>query len=60
MSKVWQFVKECRAELRKVVWPSRGDVAASVKVVVILTVIVAVALGLFDWAFTEAFRAVMR
>lgn len=60
MSKVLQFIRECRAEFRKVVWPSRSDVVLSVRVVVMLMILTAVVLGLFDWGFTEAFRAVMK
>jgi preprotein translocase subunit SecE len=48
MSKIVQFCKECIAELRKVVWPTREDVLASVKVVVVSTVIIAALLGLLD------------
>lgn len=60
MGKIVQFVKECKAELRKVVWPSREDVLASLKVVIISTLFTAVILGFMDFVFTEAFRAVMR
>lgn len=50
MSKIVQFFKECVAELRKVVWPTRDDVVSSVKVVVVSTIIVALLLGLLDAA----------
>ena len=48
MRKIVQFVKECYAELRKVVWPGRDDVISSVKVVIISTLIIAAVLGLVD------------
>lgn len=48
MAKIVQFVKECIAELRKVVWPTREAVISSVKVVVVSTIIVAVLLGFLD------------
>jgi preprotein translocase subunit SecE len=48
MNKIVQFFKECYAELRKVVWPSRDDVAGSVKVVIVSTVVFAFVLGLVD------------
>jgi preprotein translocase subunit SecE len=48
MRKLVQFVKESYAELRKVIWPGREDVISSVKVVLISTVLFAVALGLVD------------
>lgn len=60
MSKVMQFLRESKAELKKVVWPSREDVVSSVQVVIISTVLIAIVLGLLDFGFTEAFRAIMR
>jgi preprotein translocase subunit SecE len=48
MSKIVQFFKECVAELRKVVWPTKEDVVSSVKVVVVSTIIIACFLGLLD------------
>ena len=60
MSKVMQFLRESKAELKKVVWPSREDVISSVEVVIISTILIALILGLLDFGFTEAFRAIMR
>ena len=60
MSKIGQFFRESKAELKKVVWPSRDDVVSSIKVVIISTIVVAVILGLLDFAITEAFRAIMK
>ncbi|MFA6937319.1 MAG: preprotein translocase subunit SecE [Treponema sp.] len=58
MNKFFKFCKECGAELKKVVWPTRDDVLSSVKVVIISTVSVAIVLGLLDWLFTEGLRLV--
>ena len=60
MAKVIQFFKESRAELKKVVWPTRDDVVSSIKVVIISTIIVALILGLLDLGFSELFRIVMK
>lgn len=60
MAKVTQFIRESRAELKKVVWPTKEDVLSSIKVVIISTILVAVVLGLLDFGFTEAFRALMK
>ena len=60
MSKIRQVFNESKAELRKVVWPSRDDVVSSVKVVIVSTIIIAIVLGLLDFAFTEAFRFLMK
>jgi preprotein translocase subunit SecE len=48
VKKFIQFCKECVAELKKVVWPSRDDVISSVKVVIVSIVILAAILGLAD------------
>ncbi|MDE6773059.1 MAG: preprotein translocase subunit SecE [Treponemataceae bacterium] len=58
MAKVMGFFKECGAELRKVVWPTRDDVVSSVKVVIISTIIIAVILGALDLLFTTGVRLV--
>ena len=60
MAKIFQFFKESRAELKKVVWPTRDDVVSSIKVVIISTILVAVILGLLDLGFTELFRILMK
>ena len=53
MSKIGQFFRESKAELKKVVWPSRDDVVSSIKVVIISTIVVAVILGLLDFALQK-------
>ena len=56
MKKIIQFVKECYAELRKVVWPGKDDVVSSVKIVIVSTVIVAAILGLIDFVLLLGIR----
>ena len=60
MAKVIQFFKESKAELRRVVWPTKDDVISSIKVVIISTILVALILGLLDLGFTELFRILMK
>lgn len=60
MAKVVQFIKESKAELRKVVWPTKEDVFSSIKVVIISTIVVAVILGALDLGFSELFRLIMK
>ncbi len=60
MAKIFQFFKESRAELKKVVWPTKADVLSSIKVVIISTIVVAVLLGLLDLGFSELFRLILR
>ena len=49
MKKAIQFFKESYAELKKVIWPSRAEVAASTKVVLISVAVMAAALWLVDF-----------
>lgn len=60
MAKVVQFIKESKAELKKVVWPTKEDVFSSIKVVIISTIVVAVILGALDLGFSELFRLIMK
>ena len=56
MAKIFGFFKECGAELRKVVWPTRDDVVSSVKVVIVSTVIIAAILGILDIVFSYGMK----
>ncbi len=49
MKKIVQFFKDSYAELKRVVWPTREDVASSTKVVIISVVIFAAVLGIVDF-----------
>lgn len=49
MKKILNFFKESHSELKKVIWPSRTDVASSTKVVIVSTLIFAAVLGLVDF-----------
>jgi preprotein translocase subunit SecE len=49
MKKVVQFFRDSYAELKKVVWPSREEVASSTKVVLISVLIFAAVLGIVDF-----------
>jgi preprotein translocase subunit SecE len=49
MNKIIRFLKESYAELRKVTWPSRDEVIASTRVVLVSVILIALALGLADF-----------
>ena len=49
MKRVLQFFSESYAELKKVVWPSREEVAASTRVVIVSVVAIALVLGVVDF-----------
>lgn len=49
MKRILQFFSESYAELKKVVWPSREDVASSTRVVIVSVVLFALVLGVVDF-----------
>jgi preprotein translocase subunit SecE len=49
MKKIITFFQESFGELKKVTWPSREEVTASTKVVLVSTLIIAIALGIVDY-----------
>ena len=49
MKRFVNFVKDCVAEMKKVVWPSRDEVAISTRVVLVSTVLFAIVLGIVDF-----------
>lgn len=54
-----QFLKEVRAELFKVTWPTRPMVIKLTAVVIGVSVLVAVYLGALDYAFTKIMELVL-
>ena len=51
MNKLWTFVKEARAELRKVNWPTREQTIKFTGVVIGMSLAVAIFLGSLDYLF---------
>ena len=51
MSKISEYVKETKAELKHVIWPTRKQTLYFTIVVIILSVLVAYFLGIFDFIF---------
>ncbi len=55
MGKILSFIKEAKAELKRVTWPGRQQVWYSTLIVIAFTLIVAAYLGLVDLALTGVF-----
>ena len=49
MKRVVQFFKDSVAELKRVVWPSREEVASNTRVVLVSITLFAIALGVVDF-----------
>jgi preprotein translocase subunit SecE len=56
---IQQFLKESRAELKKVTWPTPRQAIASTSVVIVLVVIVSLVLGFVDFGLAKIIRLVL-
>ena len=54
-----QFLRECKNELKKVKWPTRKELLASTAVVIVLTLIVALYLGLVDFGLIKIIKNII-
>lgn len=59
LNKSLQFLREVKAELRKVTWPSRNQTLGSTAVVIILVAIISMFLGAVDIALARLVQAVL-
>ena len=53
------FLTDVWAEMKKVHWPTRKETYAATIVVVIVTVLIAVFLGVVDFAISRAVQAIL-
>jgi len=53
---LWQFVTDVRMEVRKVVWPTRQETIQTTLVVMVMVLIVAIVLWLFDIVLMQLLR----
>ena len=60
MRKLWNFLVEVRAELKKVTWPTWIEVFSSTIVVIITTLIFAAVIGVWDYVLMRVMRVVLR
>jgi preprotein translocase subunit SecE len=60
MGKLIQFLKEVKIELTKVTWPKREELVGSTTVVLILSVILAVFIGVVDLIIRNIIFLILR
>ena len=56
MSRLTQYFRDTRSELKHVSWPTRQQAIIYTTLVILLSLIVAFMLGLFDFIFTWALQ----
>ncbi|MCX7632792.1 MAG: preprotein translocase subunit SecE [Turneriella sp.] len=59
MKKIWQFLQEARAELRKATWPSWEEVSRSTVVVFVTVVVFAFVIYLVDGGIDRVVRTLI-
>ena len=59
IQKVTQFLKEAKVELKKVTWPTPKQTMASTAVVIIIVFIVAIYLGIIDFALAKLVKFIL-
>jgi len=53
------YLKDVRAELKHVSWPSRGQIVAYTIIVILVSLGVAVYLGLWDYLFSTILKQII-
>ena len=59
MSKVVEYLKETKTELKHVIWPTRTQTMAFTIIVIVLSVLVAYFLGIFDFIFSKGLEKII-
>jgi preprotein translocase subunit SecE len=56
MSKITDYLKETRTELKHVIWPNRRQTIYYTLIVIVLSILVAYLLGVFDFVFLQGLQ----
>ena len=60
MSRITQYLRDTRSELKHVSWPTQRQTAVFTALVIGVSIFVAIFLGFFDFIFTEALNWFIR
>jgi preprotein translocase subunit SecE len=59
MSKITEYFRETRTELKHVLWPTRSQTMYYTLLVIVLSVIIAYYLGIFDFLFSRGLQMII-
>jgi len=59
MSKITEYFKETKTELKHVIWPKRSQVFYYTLIVIVLSALVGYYLGIFDFIFSKGLEKVI-
>lgn len=57
--KLGEYIKETRAELKHVSWPTRRQAIVFTVVVIVISLVTAAYLGAFDYVFTKLLQTII-
>ncbi|MCL2767449.1 MAG: preprotein translocase subunit SecE [Synergistaceae bacterium] len=58
MKRLFSFLREAKAELKKVTWPGKQQIWHSTLIVIVFTLLVSIYLGVIDMVLTAVLSAV--
>ena len=59
MSKIIEYLKETKTELKHVIWPSRSQTLFYTLIVIVLSFLIAYFLGIFDFFFGQGLEILL-
>ena len=59
LMKITEYLKETKTELKHVIWPSRSQTFYYTLIVIVLSVVIAYYLGVFDFIFSKGLEKVL-
>lgn len=59
MSKFTEYLKETKTEMKHVIWPSKSQTIYYTLIVIILSVVIAYYLGVFDYIFSLGLQKII-
>lgn len=59
MSKITDYFKETKTELKHVIWPTRSQTFYYTLIVIILSIVISYYLGIFDFIFSQFLQKVI-
>ena len=59
MSKITEYFKETKTELKHVIWPTRSQTFYYTLIVIVLSVVIAYYLGIWDFIFSQGLQKII-
>ncbi|HCY17712.1 MAG: Preprotein translocase, SecE subunit [Candidatus Nomurabacteria bacterium GW2011_GWF2_35_12] len=59
MSKITEYFKETKTELKHVIWPNKQQTIFYSLIVIVLSILIAYLLGVFDFVFLQGLQKII-